>query len=132
MIVLDASAALELLLNTATGRLITREISSREATLHAPHLIDLEIIQVLRRYVLSTEIPETRAVVAINHWLQLDVTRYPHEPFLSNVWQYRNNLTAYDAAYIALAKVLNASLVTCDRALADITESDRTIKVIGF
>ena len=132
MIVLDASAALELLLNTATGKLIAGEIISRETTLHAPHLIDLEIVQVLRRYVLMSEIPETRAMTAINHWLGLDVTRYPHEPFIAAIWQYRNNLTAYDAAYAALAKILDASLITCDRALADATESDGTIKVIGF
>lgn len=132
MIVLDASAALELLLNTATGKLIAREISSRATTLHAPHLIDLEIVQVLRRYVLMSEIPETRAMAAVNHWLQLEVTRYSHEPFIAAIWRYRNNLTAYDAAYAALAKVLDASLITCDRALADVTEADGTIKVISF
>ena len=132
MIVLDASAAIELLLNTGTGKLINREIISRETTLHAPHLIDLEIIQVLRRYVLTREIPETRAMTAINHWLQLDVTRYPHEPFTASIWQYRNNLTAYDAAYVVLAKALDASLITCDRALADISASGGTIDVISF
>ena len=132
MIVLDASAALELLLNTATGRLIAREIINRETTLHAPHLIDLEIVQALRRYVISGEFQEARAVTAINHWLGLDVSRYPHEPFVTYIWQYRNNLTAYDAAYVALAKVLNAGLVTCDHALADITGLDATIEVISF
>lgn len=132
MIVLDASAAIELLLNTGTGKLVSREIISRATTLHAPHLIDLEIIQVLRRYVLTRQIPETRAMTALNHWLQLDVTRYPHEPFIAGIWQYRNNLTAYDAAYVVLAKALDASLITCDRALADITASDGTIKVISF
>lgn len=123
---------IELLLNTGTGKLISREIISRETTLHAPHLIDLEIIQVLRRYVLTREIPETRAIAAINHWLQLDVTRYPHEPFTARIWQYRNNLTAYDAAYVVLAKALDASLITCDRALADISASDPIVEVISF
>ena len=132
MIVLDASAALELLLNTATGNQIAREIINQDTTLHAPHLIDLEIVQVLRRYVLMNEIPEERAVTAMNHWLQLDVTRYPHEPFMAAIWQYRNNLTAYDAAYVTLAKALSATLVTCDAALTDISRSDRTIKIIKF
>ena len=129
MIVLDASAALELLLNTATGRLIAREIINRETALHAPHLIDLEIVQVLRRYVFAGEIPEDRAITAMNHWRSLDVTRYPHEPFMTSLWQFRNNLTAYDAAYVVLAKVLSATLVTCDTALADITRLDRTINI---
>ena len=132
MIVLDASAALELLLNTATGQLIAREIISRETSLHAPHLIDLEIVQALRRYVLSGEIEEARALTAINHWLGLDVSRYPHEPFVANIWRYRNNLTAYDAAYVALAKVLNAGLITCDHALAEIAGLDATNEVISF
>jgi predicted nucleic acid-binding protein len=132
LIVLDASAAIELLLNTATGRLIAREIISRETSLHAPHLIDLEIVQAFRRYVLSGEIRESRAITAINHWLGLDVSRYPHEPFVTNIWQYRNNLTAYDAAYVTLAKVLKATLFTCDRALAEITGMDTTIEVISF
>lgn len=132
MIVLDASAALELLLNTTSGRLIAREINNRETTLHVPHLIDLEIVQVLRRYVLSGEIQESRAVIAINHWLGLDVSRYPHEPFVTTIWQYRNNLTAYDAAYVALAKVLHAGLITCDRSLAKIAGLDTAIEVIRF
>ena len=132
MIVLDASAALELLLNSATGRLIAREIINRETTLHAPFLIDLEVVQTLRRYVLSSDISEARAMTAINHWLQLNVERYPHEPFIAIIWQYRNILTAYDAAYVALAKVLKASLFTCDRALADVTAPDTTIEVISF
>ena len=132
MIVLDASAALELLLNSASGRLIAQEIINRNTTLHAPHLVDLEIVQALRRYVISGEIQESRAATAINHWLALDVARYPHEPFVKSIWQYRNNLTAYDAAYVALAKVLKATLFTCDRALAEISAMDTTIEVASF
>ena len=132
MIVLDASAALELLLNTGKGKLIAQEIISGQTTLHAPHLIDLEIVQSLRRYVLSGNMSEARAMTAINHWLQLDVARYPHEPFIATIWQYRNNITAYDAAYVALAKVLKATLVTCDNALAEITGLDKSIEVISF
>jgi len=129
LIVLDASAALELLLNTATGKLIAREITNQGVTLHAPHLIDLEIVHTLRRYVLKGAISEAQAQALINYWLQFDVVRYAHEPFIATIWQYRNNLTVYDAAYVALAKILPAILVTCDAALTDITRSDRTINI---
>ena len=129
MIVLDASAALELLLNTATGKSVAREITGRGVTLHAPHLIDLEIVQTLRRYVLNGAVSEARAQALINYWLQFDVVRYPHEPFIATIWQHRNNLTAYDAVYVALAKILPATLVTCDTALTEMTKSDRTIKI---
>jgi len=81
---------------------------------------------------LKGAISEAQAQALINYWLQFDVVRYAHEPFIATIWQYRNNLTVYDAAYAVLAKVLDASLITCDRALADITASDGTIKVISF
>ena len=86
--------------------------------LHAPHLLELEIAQVLRRYVRSASISAERAAEALADFLDLPLTRYPHFVLLPRVWQMRHNLTAYGAAYLALAEALNAPLLTRDRALA--------------
>jgi len=118
MIVADASAILEVLLGTpAAPRICARLFAPRE-TLHAPHLLDLEVAQVLRRYCASGEMSPERALQALEDLADLPLTRYPHSPFLKRIWQLRHNLTAYDAAYIALAEGLAAPLLTRDKGLA--------------
>jgi predicted nucleic acid-binding protein len=118
VIVLDASAAVELLLNTATGKSIAARLRPETVTVHAPHLIDVEVTQVLRRYVLAQALSAERAVMALDCLRDLDLTRYAHEPFLPRMWELRANLTAYDAAYVSLAEALGAVLLTCDARLA--------------
>jgi predicted nucleic acid-binding protein len=118
MIVLDASAALELLLGTEGAAAVRHRISSPDVTLHAPHLLDLEIAQVLRRYCSNDGLKPQRALEALEDLRALDVHRYPHEPMLARIWELRANLTAYDAAYVALAETLGASLLTFDARLA--------------
>jgi predicted nucleic acid-binding protein len=118
MIVLDASAALELLIRSPTGRVLEARLLAPGESLHAPHLLDLEVLQVLRRYVRKGEMSEGRAMDAIDDFRALPVNRYPHEPFSARVWELRDNLSAYDAVYVALAEALRAPLVTCDAALA--------------
>lgn len=118
MIVVDASAALELLLRAAThARLVERLLGTGEL-LVAPHLVDLEVTQVLRRFVAGGELEEKRAAEALDDWSMVRISRYPHEAFLGRVWQLRHNLTAYDGIYVALAEALDCPLVTCDRPLA--------------
>ena len=117
MIVLDASAALELLLNTAAGQQVAKRIAPRTVSLHAPHLIDLEVAQALRRYVHARAIHAQRAELAMTHLSQLDLARYAHDLLLPRIWALRDNLTAYDAAYVALAEVLEAPLLTRDHRL---------------
>jgi len=116
--VLDASGAVELLLNTARGSRLGKRLADDAELVHAPHLIDIEIAHVLRRYVLDGTFDGQRAVQALEHWRRLDVERYPHEPFLDRIWSLRNNVTAYDAIYVALAETLGELLVTGDRKLA--------------
>jgi predicted nucleic acid-binding protein len=118
MIVLDASAALDWLLQTSAGQSIEKRIYSRNETLHAPHLLDLEVTQVLRRLALQGAVPVRRADEAVRDLLDLRITRYPHLVLLPRIWQLRRNLSAYDAAYIVLAEKLGAALVTRDSRLA--------------
>jgi predicted nucleic acid-binding protein len=114
----DASAILEILLQTSAARRVSRVVFAAGQTLHAPHLIDLEIAQVLRRYVRSASISADRGAEALSDFLDLPITRYPHFVLLTRVWEMRHNLTSYDAAYLALAEALDAPLITRDRALA--------------
>jgi predicted nucleic acid-binding protein len=118
VIVIDASAVIELLLNTAEGQRIATIVLTPDETLHAPHLLDLEVAQVLRRYNASGEMKPARAREALEDYLDLPVTRYPHDLILSRIWELRQNFTAYDASYLALAELLNATLITCDAAFA--------------
>jgi predicted nucleic acid-binding protein len=116
VIVVDASIVLEILMRTERGARATARVFATDSV-HAPHLLDLEVAQVLRRFVLSRHMQAERAREALEDLLDLPITRYPHAPFLSRIWELRTNLTAYDAVYAALAEALPATLVTCDRRL---------------
>ena len=129
MIVLDASAAVDWLLQTRAGLEIEKRIYSRGESLHAPHLLDVELTQVLRRLVREHMIEAKRADEAIADLLQLRVARYPHFVFLPRIWQLRHNLTAYDAIYIALAERLNATLITRDARLSNASGHAARIEV---
>jgi predicted nucleic acid-binding protein len=118
MIVLDASAAVDWLLQTPSGQRIENRIYSRNETLHTPHLLDLEVTQVLRRLVRQGVVPVRRADEAVHDLLDLRIARYPHSVLLPRIWQLRQNFSTYDAAYIVLAEKLGAVLVTRDGRLA--------------
>src|SRR5262249_25123873 len=110
MIVLDASAAVDWLLQTPPGQRIEKRIYLRSESLHAPHLLDLEVAQVVRRLVREGTVLERRADEAIEDLIDLSITRYPHFVLLPRIWQLRQNFSAYDAAYLALAEELGATL----------------------
>lgn len=117
MIVVDASAVLEVLLNTRVGARLADRLLAPGETLHAPHLIDVEVAQVLRRYSRTRELDDARGQEALEDLADLPLTRYPHGLLLPRIWELRDNVTAYDAAYVALAEALDAPLVTLDAAL---------------
>lgn len=117
MLVLDASVILEVLLQTENAARLSDRIFGHGETLCAPHLLDVEVAHVLRRYVRAREMTAVRGTEALGDLADLALHRYPHQALLPRVWQLRNNLTAYDAVYVALAEALDAPLLTRDRAL---------------
>jgi predicted nucleic acid-binding protein len=130
VIVTDASAILEVLLQTPAAANIEDRIFAASESLHAPHLIDLEIAQVLRRYVSRGDMYPDRARMALDLFSSFPITRYSHEPLLRRIWVLRPNLTAYDAAYVALAEGLRAPLLTRDERLAKAPGNRATIELI--
>lgn len=118
MIVLDASAVVELLLSTPTGARVAARIAPRSESLHAPHLLDVEVASALRRLEALHVISMTDAQQAVADLGALDVTRYAHDVLLARIWQLRPNVTPYDACYLALAEALGAPLLTCDARLS--------------
>ena len=118
MIILDASGGVELLLQTPAGQRIASRIQSQNESLHSPHLIDVEVAQLLRRLVREGNIPAQRADEAMDDLMDLRMTRYPHLALLPRVWELRHSLSAYDAVYVALAELLDAPLLTRDAKLA--------------
>ena len=113
MIVADASAALAALLNAGPAR---RSLALEQ--LHVPHLIDSEIANGLRRMVSRGEITAEAGWRALDGWRRLGMVRYPIAGMLDRIWQLHENLSAYDASYVALAELLDCALVTIDRRLS--------------
>ncbi len=118
MIVLDASAVIEILLQTQAGTPVAKRLFTLAASLHAPHLLDIEVAQVLRRFVARGTLSETRAGQALKDLRDLPVERYGHEALLPRIWALRHNLTAYDATYVALAEALGGTLLTRDSRIS--------------
>jgi predicted nucleic acid-binding protein len=119
VIVIDASALLEVLLRRAAVQAVETRLFAAGETLHAPHLLDVEAAHVLRRFASKGELDDARGRAALARLAGLPIQRYPHHTLLPRIWGLRHNLSAYDAAYIALAEALDAVLVTCDQRLAN-------------
>lgn len=118
MIVVDASAVLELLLRTDKGIKVQERVLDSGESLHAPQLIDIEVTQTLRRLVNLQEITAVRGKQALDDHVALNIKRSEHKDLLERVWTLRDSVTAYDAAYVVLAEILDAPLITCDSKLA--------------
>jgi predicted nucleic acid-binding protein len=113
MIVVDASAAVSALLNAGPAR---RTLSGEQ--LHAPHLIDSEVANGLRRRVAARQLSAADGWRSLSAWGNLGLTRYPVVGLLGRVWELRENLSAYDASYVALAELLNCAVLTADARLS--------------
>ena len=130
MIVLDASAAIEWLFQSPVGRKIDRRMFGPSESLYAPHLIDVEVAQVLRGYVRDKTITAQRGQEALEDLRDLPLSRYPHDFLIPRIWELRATLTAYDAVYVALAELLGAPLLTCDSKIASAPGHDAKVVVL--
>jgi predicted nucleic acid-binding protein len=131
VIVVDASAMLEVLLVTSKGLAVEERLFDPEESLHAPHLLDLEVAQICRRYCRLGDLTPERSEGALADLAALEIHRYPHDLFLPRVWELRHNFTAYDAAYVALAEALAAPLLTADGRMARASGHGAAIEVIA-
>lgn len=109
----------ELVLGTRTGSRLRRRLSDPRISLHSPELVDLEVLNVLRRFTNSDTMGPARVAAAVERLGELDLRRHRHGPMLRRIWSWRANLTAYDAAYVTLAEVLGGSLLTTDTRMAN-------------
>ena len=117
MIVLDASAAVELLLATPAGEVVESHVTRRDQIVSVPHLMSVEVTHALRRLTRTGEVDDLEARQALAVLPELPVFRWPHEPLLSRAWDLRHSLSSYDAIYVALAERLGAVLLTADARL---------------
>ncbi len=130
MIVVDASALLEVVLHTPRGEAIEARLFDGLESLHSPHLLDVEVAQVIRRFEMAGEIEAARAQEALDDFVDFPIRRHPHGFLLKRVWSLRANMTAYDAAYIALAEILEATFMTHDRRLAVAARRHVTVELV--
>jgi predicted nucleic acid-binding protein len=117
VLIVDTSAALSALTASDPAPGLVERLAE-DGDLHAPHLIDTEILHALRRMTMNGELSDERAADARTDFAELSLTRYPQQPLSDRVWTLRHNLTAYDATFVALAETLDTPLVTCDTRLA--------------
>src|SRR5262245_8171968 len=130
MIVVDSSAMTELLLETPRGRRVEERLFRDGEALHAPHVMDVEVLRALRRFVLKGDITEERAETALADLVDFRIRRHEHYGFLFRAWQLRDNLAAYDAIYVAIAEALDAVVVTCDAPMGNAPGHSAPIEVI--
>jgi predicted nucleic acid-binding protein len=130
VIVTDASVVAEVLLQTPEAARIEERLFRSEETLHAPALLDVEVAHVMRRYVLRREMPEGRGAAAVRVLARFPIRRHVHEPLLERMWALRHSLTVYDAAYVALAEALGATLVTRDARLSSATGHRAVVELL--
>lgn len=130
MIVLDASAAIEWLLVRDAAPAVASRFSDPDVAVHAPSLIGVEVAAALRGLVLGGHATPDRAALALSDLTSWDINLHDPTPLLARAWELRNNLTPYDAVYVALAEVLDATLVTTDARIAEVPHLRATVDVV--
>ncbi len=133
MLVIDASAIAELLLGRTAGAAVAGHLADHAFDLHAPHLLDVEVLSALRRVVAAGDATAQRASLAVTDLLDLPIERYPHEPLVPRIWQLRDNFSSYDATYLALAETLARDaipILTTDTRFAHAMDSHADVPVI--
>jgi predicted nucleic acid-binding protein len=130
MLVVDTSAVLDALVSREPALQLVERLAD-DGDLHAPHLIDIELLHALRRLASNGDITDDRAADARGDFADLALIRYPHEPLSERIWELRHNLTAYDAAFVTLAEALDSPLVTCDARLASAPDHRATVELFG-
>lgn len=113
--VLDASALVEYLRATPAGHRVRERMTRAGAVRHIPDLAPAEVASALRGLVLGGKVAAARAEAALSDLSAIKARRHRIEPLLPRAWTLRENLTVYDAVYVALAESLGATLVVCDR-----------------
>lgn len=131
MIVADASIVVDVLLHpdSAAVHSLARRFARGEA-ICAPHLMDVEVGQTLRRFTLRGEISVVRAAESFDDLAGLSIRRYAHTELLPRAFELRSNVTMYDGVYLALAEMLNAPLLSCDAALADVPGCTAAVEIL--
>lgn len=133
MLVVDASAVLELLLRRPIAAALEAHVVDHGLDLHAPHLLDVEVLSALRRLVASRDASAARADEAVTDLLDMPIERYPHDLLVRRAWQLRRNLSSYDAVYLALAEALpegRVQLLTTDRRFARAARAHSEVDVV--
>jgi predicted nucleic acid-binding protein len=133
MLVIDASALVDLLLDLPRSKLVREHLAERGRQLHAPHLLDVEVLSSVRRAVRAGVISATRAAGAVADLLDVPVERYPHAILGGRIWQLRENFTPYDAVYVALAEHLSEAglpLLTVDARFARAARKHTGVEVL--
>jgi predicted nucleic acid-binding protein len=133
MLVVDASAIAELLLGRPAGETVAHQLGEHGFDLHAPHLLDVEVLSALRRVVATGDATPTRAGEAVTDLADLPIERYGHYELIPRIWELRENFSAYDAAYIALAEAIaddGAPLLTADTRRARAADAHTDLRVL--
>ncbi len=131
MIVLDASAVIDLLMRSSSGNRLAARIEREELSLHAPHLIELEVMQILRKAIARGALADSRAQPAFQDFRAMRMALYSHTDLMERIWSLRHNLSAYDAAYVALAESLEVPLFTLDARIAKATGHRAKIELLA-
>lgn len=130
MIVVDTSAFIGALAGLPADPQLVGRLRD-DGDLHAPHLVDVEVCHALRRLVATGRLSDDRANDARSDFADLVVARYPHGPLMDRMWDLRHNLTAYDAAFVALSESLGVPLITCDARLATARGHEARVELFG-